>query len=282
MRKRSFLCSAAVFALLLVSSACDRNGEKKPSGGENTADTVSVQMEYRDTLGKSELSCFMKGALPNTDNKQLKKIINEWINERLGGVYKMEDPLNSNAILDFYRKRWVDSTTAVVKELASLGDYSPDCTWDTQFKIMAEGKKYISLSITSYRYEGGAHGGTVVSQQTFRKEDGRELGWNNMFNDENKYMLADVIQKGLAEYFKVKPGEDVMDYLLLSDGSSFIPLPETPPVLLKDGVGFVYQQYEIAAYAMGMPRFVVPYSEIKPLLTTTALSLIEEETEDKL
>lgn len=275
MKKRSFLYSAAMLALLLASSGCERNTEKK-QGGENTADTVSIQMEYRDTLGKSEVSCFMKGALPNTENKQLKKIVNEWINERLGGVYKIEDAQNTQAILDFYQKRWVDSTTTFVKEFATQGDYNPNYAWDNEFKIMAENQKYVTLSITSYRYEGGAHGGTVVSQQTFRKEDGRELGWNNMFNNENIYMLSDHIRKGLIEYFKVKPGEELKDYLLLSDESAFLPLPQTPPVLLKDGVGFVYQQYEIAAYAMGMPRFVIPYSEIKPLLTTTALSLIEE------
>ena len=275
MKKRSFLCSAAMLALLLASSGCERNAEKK-QGGENTADTVSIQMEYRDTLGNSEVSCFMKGTLPNTENKQLKKIVNEWINERLGGIYKIEDAQNTQAILDFYQKRWVDSTAAFVKEFATQGDFNPNCTWDNQFKIMAENQKYVTLSITSYRYEGGAHGGTVVSQQTFRKEDGRELGWNNMFNNENIYMLSDFIREGLIEYFKVKPGEELKDYLLLSDDSGFLPLPQTPPVLLKDGAGFVYQQYEIAAYAMGMPRFVVPYSEIKPLLTTTALGLIEE------
>ena len=49
-----------------------------------------------------------------------------------------------------------------------------------------------------------------------------------------------------------------MDGLFIENG--IIPLPAAAPYLSPDGVVFVYGQYEIGAYAIGMPTFTVPYS----------------------
>ena len=43
---------------------------------------------------------------------------------------------------------------------------------------------------------------------------------------------------------------------------------------MENGVGFIYQQYEIAAYAMGMPNDTIPYERIKPFMTEWSKRLI--------
>ncbi|MBO6068986.1 MAG: DUF3298 domain-containing protein, partial [Bacteroidales bacterium] len=62
------------------------------------------------------------------------------------------------------------------------------------------------------------------------------------------------------------------EYLFL-DGDT-IPFPVWTPSPTEDGLCFTYQQYEIAAYAMGMPSFVIPYDKVKPYLTPEALDLL--------
>ena len=42
---------------------------------------------------------------------------------------------------------------------------------------------------------------------------------------------------------------------------------------------FIYQQYEIAPYAAGIPTCTVPYTELKGLFTTTVEPLIESTTD---
>ena len=57
----------------------------------------------------------------------------------------------------------------------------------------------------------------------------------------------------------------------------FIPLPSWPLYPSGDGLAFIYQQYEIASYADGMPSFTIPYADIEPYMTPEAKALLIEE-----
>ena len=85
--------------------------------------------------------------------------------------------------------------------------------------------------------------------------------------------MQDVIKKGLKKYFEVNTDEELENSLSL-ENTYLLPLPATPPVFTKEGVLFTYQQYEIAAYAAGLPSFIVPYNEAKSLMNTTGNNLL--------
>ncbi len=85
--------------------------------------------------------------------------------------------------------------------------------------------------------------------------------------------MQDVIKKGLKKYFEVHTDEEMEKFLSL-ENTYLLPLPATPPVFTKEGVLFTYQQYEIAAYAAGLPSFIVPYDEAKSLMNTTGKNLL--------
>ena len=60
------------------------------------------------------------------------------------------------------------------------------------------------------------------------------------------------------------------------DDVNNIPLPSAPPTFTRQGLSFVYQQYEIAPYAAGMINFNIPYKKILPFLTDDAAQLIPQ------
>ena len=130
------------------------------------------------------------------------------------------------------------------------------------------GRDIIGHFINMYQYTGGAHGGTFISGMTFRKSDGRRVEWD-LFTKS----MQDVIKKGLKKYFEVNTDEELENSLSL-ENTYMLPLPATPPVFTKEGVMFTYQQYEIAAYAAGLPSFIVPYDEAKSLMNTTGKNLL--------
>ena len=66
--------------------------------------------------------------------------------------------------------------------------------------------------------------------------------------------------------------EAVREQLFVEDGP--IPLPAWTPYPTEEGLAFVYQQYEIASYAAGMPAFTLPYEDIAPWLTADARQLL--------
>ena len=53
-------------------------------------------------------------------------------------------------------------------------------------------------------------------------------------------------------------------------------LPAWAPYLTEEGMLFSYQQYEIAAYAAGIPAFVISFDQLKPYLTEAGAALIKE------
>jgi hypothetical protein len=60
------------------------------------------------------------------------------------------------------------------------------------------------------------------------------------------------------------------------DQAYFLPLPQAAPYFTKDGITFVYAQYEIACYAAGMPTFTIPYNKIEGILTSSAAALLQK------
>ena len=85
-----------------------------------------------------------------------------------------------------------------------------------------------------------------------------------------------LILRRSAAYFseddnEISP-EELDNYLFLESG--VVPFPAWTPYPDEDGLVFTDQQYEIAAYAAGMPNFTIPYEDILPYLTPEAKRLI--------
>ncbi|MBQ2591047.1 MAG: DUF3298 domain-containing protein, partial [Paludibacteraceae bacterium] len=72
----------------------------------------------------------------------------------------------------------------------------------------------------------------------------------------------------------VKSNEELGEMLLGVDYRN-IPMPSVNPYFSKNGLEFIYGQYEIAPYACGMPQFTIPYSRVEPLLKEEIVKLIK-------
>ena len=190
---------------------------------------------------------------------------------------KAIDVLDSNAAEDYQeREKYVmedeDMTDEQKKEvLDNFPRWEYDFTLDKQY----ETDRYVVFNSTDYVYLGGAHGGVIgQGSPTFDKKSGNRI--NEFLRKDALEDMQSLLTAGLVQYFNdnddtVNAG-NVRDYLFLDDES--IPFPVWTPHPTEEGLCFVYQQYEIAAYAMGMPSFTIPYDAVKPYLTPEALDLL--------
>lgn len=190
--------------------------------------------------------------------------IRGWINEQLGGTY--QGPLADDGAMMAHYARQIDTLDT------GYGEYSTD-----RIAPCYEDSRAVTLLYDNYLYLGGAHGLGCQLGATFRKQDGRRLG-KDMIRD--TAALHALLVKGLKTYFGVSTDADLLAGLQLggslepSTTTDSIPLPESEPWLMGDGVVFRYAPYEIACYAAGAPTVTIPASQIAPLLTQEGRSFL--------
>ena len=252
--------------LLTVIAMASCSGNKAVADPSITVDSV----KYEKNDKAVEVSIIAD--YPTLASANLKTAISEYISEQLGGTY-MGSLESGDSIVAFYGKAKHDS---LLKEHEECGIPTAFCSMSSVRKAY-ETESYITYTTEDYEYLGGAHGSTTLSGTTFRKTDGRRLGYEMLRNTESDAFHA-LLRDGVKEYFgKQGMNGDLKDVLMGVDNVDYMPLPVTVPCLTDKGMMFVYQQYEIAPYAAGMPSFVIPFEKIKPYLTATVLKMINRQ-----
>jgi hypothetical protein len=136
-----------------------------------------------------------------------------------------------------------------------------------------ETEKIITIEDCGSVYAGGAHPLSYAGAVSFDRRTGKRLG-TEIFKNLKSKELRNEILRGLREYFEVKSNEELGEMLLGVDYRN-IPMPGVAPYFSKNGLEFIYGQYEIAPYACGMPQFTIPYSRVEPLLKEEIVKLIK-------
>jgi hypothetical protein len=254
------LCVAcALFASLFLTTNCTER-----QNGEFVTDSI----KYSKVEKASKVD--FVADYPTKGNPALVQIVREWISEEMGGTYKGSYAAG-DSLLGFYGKAAIDTLIVYSK------DMEPGMNLENRMSVRKtyETDKLVTFEASSYAYFGGAHGGATLEGATFRKSDGRKFGWD-IFKLESRFSkVQDIIKAGLKQYFKVNTDDELKENLLNPDQIYVLPLPQAVPYFTKEGVKFVYAQYEIACYAAGMPSFTVPYDKIKDALTVSAAALID-------
>ena len=137
-------------------------------------------------------------------------------------------------------------------------------------------KVYENANIVSFEYEFdlycyGVHGIQARCGASFLKESGKRLGWN-MFKDD--VCFQPFLKKGLEAYCEVDDLRETRSYICQEVNVDNLPLPSATPWVEKNGIRFLYGNYEISSYAGGLPTFVVPIEDAKEILTPDAYKLL--------
>ena len=288
----------AVGLAVLAAAAC------RPSGGK---DLQTETVNYEDSLAHADLSIHVelpvagqgaavdriRASLVDVMDGQLSHI-GSYEEERLFPPYEGSTD-KTDLLLEYYRGKALESIGKQAQEdyderVASIEendgltedqrkeilDEMPG--WEYEFNLLKsrETDQYVVFLSQDYVYLGGAHGGvTGRGGLTFGKKDGVLV--DKMLDPACLDAIQPLLRKGLTQYFSDEDmeitQEELDNYLFLETG--VVPFPAWTPYPSVEGLVFTYQQYEIAAYAAGMPEFTVPYADILPYLTPEAKALLD-------
>lgn len=283
MMRTKMIQSIAVIGMLAIAIASCKSTKKSDTTTENVMVSAVSKPVGKDTITIKNIRRVQRDSLglfavvfdvPTSGSDIMKNAITEWISEELEGSYEGE-LTDVEKMADYYMDKVLKRNYETASEFkAESGQDQLNYEDSTTINKFYESDAFITYSYVSDGYTGGAHGYHIYKGQTFRKSDGRRIGWD-VFQRTYSVEFMNLIRDGLKEYWEVKTDEELDDMLMDKDNFSVRPLPDCPPLFEKKGVTFVYNQYEIAPYAAGLPSFTIPYEKLVPFMNATAKKLIK-------
>ena len=236
------------------------------------ADVKTRSMSLTDSVTQNHITgtVKIKADFPESGNFFVINNIREWMSEQMGGTFE-GDMENGPKMLEHYKNAVLrDFKETVIPDMPRIEGMA--CYREYDFEKTDETERYVTYSYMQEGYAGGAHGWHIAQGQTFRKSDGRRIDYD-IFREESKDELTELVKDNIfSQYFESDAKE--MESLLTMENNDFFPLPQAAPYFTADGVVFIYQQYEIACYAAGLPNCVISYDLIEPFLTQAGRWLV--------
>lgn len=126
--------------------------------------------------------------------------------------------------------------------------------YQSKYSVVFADEKYISFRAEEYSYTGGAHGNTEITVGTIDRKTGDRVRLAEFVSADKLPKLTEMLYAKVAE--KLGGKEHIQD--------------EVRPIenfcIVKDGLKFVYNEYEVACYAAGAVEVLVKWEEIESLL----------------
>lgn len=127
-------------------------------------------------------------------------------------------------------------------------------------KILFESPEVITISLQSYIDTGGAHGNSRVTYLNFNPKNGVLLAQNDIISDLAEFKK--VAEKAFKEQTKPKDNDESMEDFFFGEDFQ---LPSNIG-FTQNGLIMLYNNYEIASYAQGNTKIILPYDQINSQL----------------
>lgn len=148
---------------------------------------------------------------------------------------------------------------AMVEYEYSVANHFPIRQFDAyvDFTVTYNEDCIVSLYFDQYEYAGGAHGLTIRYSDTWDMLRSKRIELNELFHNKSNYreMVLSEIDQQIASQIDGEASMYFDDYAKLVRDN----FKANNFYLTEEGVVIYFQQYDIAAYAAGLPTFLLPY-----------------------
>lgn len=253
-------------ALPVLSFSCSNSAISTGSPEDETVEFQVERINFEDSLPAEDGTLYYKTQIdvPVAGPDSLLASIKSWINEELGGSYTGElncDTAMLESYSNFFFENDADSET-------------PEASTQLTIHKIDETDYSVTYKMEGYSYVGGAHGMPFTKGMTFSKADGSRYGWNLLSNTED--LRALLLSSIREQYFEGNDSDFTQAIEIMVKDTTRFPLPETDPWIVGDSIQFVYQPYEIAPFAVGLPSCRIPVRQLIGYLSQKANEIIKQ------
>ncbi len=170
-------------------------------------------------------------------------------------------PDNPDTLMVHFEKEYFDNYISQNKEWYGKGA-SFDWEKIKSMSVVFNSGYMLCLEFLTYAYTGGAHGMTNISYNIINLDDGQMLTFSNVFKEEATDSLSELLTRQLRKNYQI-PGD-----VSLKDAGFFVEKvkPNHNIYIDGNGIGFLYNRYEIAPYSQGATHIVLDWPQIRGLL----------------
>lgn len=118
-------------------------------------------------------------------------------------------------------------------------------------------KNIFSYKTSKYVFAGGAHGMTAETAFNFDMKTGEPVVETDFFKEGYSRKLTGLLSAHLPEALESPADTSMMFIREIEPNGNFC--------VSNEGVTYIYNQYEIAPYAMGIIRITIPWEELEGL-----------------
>ncbi|WP_343580819.1 RsiV family protein [Acinetobacter sp.] len=282
----------SVLACAVLLAACQPKSEPKQSQ-DKPQDPPAVQQQAEPVLQGETVKITVKlpeckgNTCPDFTVERLQsnfpfidQLLDQQILEQLGKMLEVVDadaPAASTAKstgaksdLDTQAQLYADSFVKIDEELKALSS-SHQISLMIKPKILQPKGKLATVVLNSSSYLGGAHGATSQRYYNFDLANQKQVQLQDLLLPKQKATL----DKLAHEAFKTW----IVDSKLATDPKEYEqawPFQVTDNFLLgEQGLILQYGEYDIGPYAVGLPRLVIPFSELQGVLKPEYLPKVD-------
>lgn len=262
-----------LIAILLVGFMVVGCKQKTGTDGENPIkfDSISIKKTYHilDNAEYPACNLQVKFIFPvkYADKEVLAAVSKQFVSSFFGDIFENYAPKEA---VDEYAKLYVEDYKSLEpdykKELdandgpiASLFSYEETSSNEITYN------KHDILCYSTFveSYTGGAHGSGSTMNYVINLKDGKVLTEEDIFIPDFQDELAQMLVDRIAEQNDVKNPKELESVGFFSIDEIF---PNGNFQIDDEGITYYFNEYEIAAYVVGLTTVKLPYKQIKHLL----------------
>lgn len=282
----------SVLACAVLLAACQPKSEPKQSQ-DKPQDPPAVQQQAEPVLQGETVKIPVKlpeckgNTCPDFTVERLQsnfpfidQLLDQQILEQLGKMLEVVDAdapaastaknTGSKSDLDSQAQLYADSFVKIDEELKALSS-SHQISLMIKPKILQPKGKLATVVLNSSSYLGGAHGATSQRYYNFDLANQKQVQLQDLLLPKQKATL----DKLAHEAFKTW----IVDSKLATDPKEYEqawPFQVTDNFLLgEQGLILQYGEYDIGPYVVGLPRLVIPFSELQGVLKPEYLPKVD-------
>ena len=243
-------------AMLTACSSVTGNAPKLEFGKATAEKTV--RLENNEASPKLEISIDMPYAKGDDDRA---KLINNAIEEQL---FMMTGLPMQQAVEKFVEERgngYIADFSAFYKEDKEDGQRSGwyECHYDLKARTEQKADTIVNYIYELDTYDGGAHGLLTKGVLNFSTNTGKKLTLDDVLLQGYEHRLTELL---LDKLLKQTASKDINELRAKGYLYSMDMCPSQTYIINDDGITFIYNQYEIAPYAMGMTELQMDWKEL--------------------